>query len=486
MTFPHISRITFSVSCGCICGIGMRSFFEVSYDVMLFLYAIIALGGIFAYYKRSWIWIYAVFMIGVIGGLTIAHNRIIDLNKQTQMIGQKIIGNAIISRDVEQKQWYANVYAVMEYPEITVMIKDDKYPRAKRGDRISLTCTLTHPEKIDDYDYRMYLAMQGVDYICEEKLYDVIGREEDIIVKANKMRQEWEGVIDRVIPSPQAALANGLLFGGDDRLSQELQDQFSRTGMTHVVAVSGYNVSIIIAMIMVFVIFCGAYRTWAVVISIIGVVGFVLLIGCPSSGVRAAIMGIIVLVAASFGRISHAYSGMCFAASLMLIDNPLLLRYDVGFQLSFLATVGIVASHTLFADVLLLKKRAFGIMEIIVLTVSAQIFVVPIIIYYFHTFATVSIITNILVLPIIPITMLCVFLLIVFSYICMPIAILCGWTAYFFLTYEITVIEFFASLSWSSVSVDAVKWWWVIGYYLVLFLIVYYSHYRYEKKSYSI
>lgn len=483
MTFPHISRSILALSVGFISGVGLRSFFMVPYDVVLFLVSICVLMCIFIFYKRQNSWALVIFFLGAIHGVTVMHDHMQFIDNQKNMIGQQIIGNAVVERDIIQKQWYAEVYARYIDQDITVLIKDEKYPRVIQGNKIALSCTPMLPEKVDDFDYRMYLAMQGVYFICEDHTYEIIGEDPSMGTRIGVLRHTWEQIINQTIPSPQAALANGLIFGGDDRLSKELQLQFSRTGMTHVVAVSGYNVSIIITAIMSIVIFCGAYRKMAVVIAIIGVVAFVFLIGFPSSAVRAAIMGIIVLVAATFGRVSYAYSGICFTAALMLIHNPLLLRYDIGFQLSFLATIGIVATHNFFTSVIPMRKDAFGLVEIIALTMSAQIFVLPIIAYYFHTFSTLSIIANVLILPIIPFTMLLIVLLIVFSYLFMPIAIVCGWCAYFLLTYEIFVIRYFAQISWGSVSVMRMETWWILLYYIFLFFGIYYLQKKYERKK---
>ncbi len=425
---------------------------------------------------------FVIFFLGVIYGVTVMRDHVHFIEDQKDMIGKKLFGDAVVERDIIQKQWYAEVYARYIDQDITVLIKDEKYPRVTQGDKIALSCTPMLPEMVDDFDYRMYLAMHGVYFICKDHTYEIIGEDLSIGTRIGALRHAWEQIINQTIPSPQAALANGLIFGGDDRLSKELQLQFSRTGMTHVVAVSGYNVSIIITAIMGIVIFCGAYRKMAVVIAIIGVVGFVFLIGFPSSAVRAAIMGIIVLVAATFGRVSYAYSGICFAAALMLIHNPMLLRYDIGFQLSFLATIGIVATHSFFEGTILMRKDAFGLVEIIMLTVSAQIFVLPIIAYYFHTFSTLSIIANVLILPIVPFTMLLIVLLIIFSYFFMPAAIICGWGAYFLLTYEIWVINYFSRISWSSVNVVQIEPWWCVLYYILLFSIIYYFQKNYERK----
>jgi competence protein ComEC len=296
-------------------------------------------------------------------------------------------------------------------------------------------------------------------------------------------RVYMENIVNEIIPAPQSALANGLLFGGDDRLSDELQQKFAVTGMTHIVAVSGYNVSIIVATIMAIAIFVGIRRNWAVFVAIFGIFLFIALIGFPSSGVRAAIMGILVLVAALYGRVSHMYGAILITCAGMLLFNPLLLRYDIGFQLSFLATLGIVAVYPVLEKMFLNRKTSIGILEILLMTIAAQVFVLPVIVYHFHILSVVSLLVNMLVLPILPITMLFVFLMIVVYFIFQPLAIFFGWLAYFLLTYEIRVIDFFVGVRWNSFEIVDINILWFIVYYIMLIgAVVIFSKIKKDEK----
>jgi competence protein ComEC len=189
----------------------------------------------------------------------------------------------------------------------------------------------------------------------------------------------------------------------------------------------------------------------------------------------------LVLVAATYGRITHAYGAIFLTATVMMVFNPLLLRYDVGFQLSFLATLGIVSTYPLLEGRLVNKKIAFGIIDVLLLTASAQLFVMPIIAYHFHTISLVSLLANVLVLPIIPLTMLFVFLMVVVNFVFHPAALFFGWIAYFLLQYEISVITILARVSWGSVTIEDVSMWWFVVYYIIMGFVVYLlNKYLYE------
>ena len=127
------------------------------------------------------------------------------------------------------------------------------------------------------------------------------------------------------------------------------------------------------------------------------------------------------------------------------------------------------------------KKTVFGIVDVLLLTASAQLFVIPIIAYHFHTVSLVSLLANVLVLPIIPLTMLFVFLTVIASFVFYPVALFFGWMAYFLLEYEIWVVSSLAKVSWGSMTVDNISTWWFVMYYIIVGAVVYLlNKYLYE------
>jgi competence protein ComEC len=468
---PHISRFVLWSSLGFILGVAFLSFVDVEIDVLLFIVVICVISVFFVFYKKQFMWLSIVFalMFGV--GAIVMQNTLDNIAVKKQDVGSFVYAKAIVVDDVILKDWYSQIIA--RYDDgVSVLIKDKKYTDVVRGDILSLKCTKALPQNFDDFDYQKYLAMNGVDYICKDVSYEIIGHKDDFLSLLSRVRVYLEQIVNHAMPAPQSALANGLLFGGDNRLSQDLQDKFSLTGMTHIVAVSGYNVSIIVIAIIAGSIFVGFKRKWAIVISMIGVFLFVALIGFPSSGLRAAIMGTLVLLATLYGRVSNMQSAILITCALMLFYNPLLLRYDIGFQLSFLATIGIVAMYPILESIFIRNKKSISILEILFMTISAQIFVLPIIIYHFHIFSWISLLVNILVLPILPITMLGVFLLIVFDFVFQPLSLFFSWISYFLLSYEIDVIDFFAQKKWGSVEIVNMSAYWFLMYYILLFGII--------------
>ncbi len=376
----------------------------------------------------------------------------------------------------------------LQSKKIKILLKTDPYQKLQYGDKISLNCLLQIPKNFsDDFDYKMYLANHGIYYTCSQSKFAKVEKSKiDGYGFILKIKKTLEKNISEIIPQPEATLARGLLFGGSGRLPKELQTSFSRTGMTHIVAVSGYNVTIIAEYLMLAGIFLGMWRAQAFYLALFGIFIFVAMIGFPGSAVRAGVMGMIILWAVKKGRLANADNAILFAGVIMLIINPLLLRWDIGFQLSFLATLGIIKIspiwQTTFTDNLgkitwrktfFSRIQTLGIKEIIFMTISAQMFVLPIILYNFQTLSLISVLVNLFVLPIIPITMLFVFLTAVLGIFFYSLAMVFGWLAFWLLKYEIGVVKIASSFNWASLNFKTVNIFWLILYYLILLAIIY-------------
>ncbi|MDQ1284496.1 MAG: hypothetical protein QG620_844 [Patescibacteria group bacterium] len=409
--------------------------------------------------------------------------------KNLDMDGKEFSGEAIITKEPEQREKYQKIIVkpvetprrgvsagekIGQTPKILLNVFDME--RYTYGDMLKVNCALKIPENFSaDFDYRMYLAKDGIFYECQKPKVEKTGKNEGnavykfILGVKNKFNEK----IERLIPSPEAGLLSGLLLGGDSLLSKEWQDRFSVTGMTHIVAVSGYNVTIIAEYLMLAGIFLGLWRPQAFWFALIGIAIFVFMIGLPASAVRAGVMGGLLLWAAKNGRLANSQNAILFSAVAMLLFNPLLLRWDVGFQLSFLATLGIVYLYPLFQDNLIKKYKTFGITEMLILTLSAQAFVLPIILFNFGRLSLISPLANILVLPIIPLTMLFGFLAALAGFLFTSLATVLAWLAYLPLKYETLIIKYLAGLRYASIEAG-LPWWGAGIWYMALFGVVFY------------
>jgi len=481
------SRVFLFILLSFLIGVFVRSFWQIGQNYF-FLLSVVALILLFTFLptyrqagKNKFATLVAFILFGFIFGFWLTNGEIAKTNDLI-FLGKNFEENAVVQK-VSQTTMGQNLIvelrsesASLADKKISVLLSVPQYPEYQYGDLLEISCKAMAIENRDEsFDYRMYMAKEGVLYQCDKGKAKKIGENQGnwIFAKILSARAIFENKIIKVIPAPYSALASGLLFGGSGGLSKEIQKDFSVTGMTHIVAVSGYNVTIVAEYLILLGIALGLWRKQAIWFALVGIVLFVVMAGLPASAVRAGVMSGILLWAMKNGRLASSENAIIFAAAIMLALNPLLLRWDVGFQLSFLATLGIVVTSSFWEKSFIKKNRALGISEVITLSLSAQIFVLPIIAWNFHIASLISLLANIFILPIIPLSMLLVFLVCIFGFIFSPLSFIFAWLAFGLLFYEIKLIHVLAQFPWASVSIERVDVWWIVLYYCMLAVVIY-------------
>ena len=274
------------------------------------------------------------------------------------------------------------------------------------GDRVALHGAVEAPPRIEGFDYPAYLARQGIGAVVRSFEVARTGHPGSGVTDGLAgLRHLLAAGLDDMVPEPEAAFGVGILLGIRTGIDPALGDAFARAGLTHVVAISGWNIAIVTALA------AAALRPlrrrpggrWSESAAIAAVVAsYVVLVGASASVVRAALMAGALLVARLGGSRGHAVSALAFAVLLMLVAAPALL-WDVGFQLSALATAGLLA----FAEPV--DARLGGlprvVREPIALTVSAQLATLPVILASFERLSLVAPLANVLVVPLVPLVM---------------------------------------------------------------------------------
>ena len=458
-------------------GGGTLALFAVAdYAAVLFFCAIAASVLCTVMWRDRRVLTSALFLLLFLGGYERTATSLSRL-AATNLHGTIIEGAASVVTEPARTERRTTFAIRFHQMDVRVLVSSNPFASVRYGDTVQARCVLETPKNFsDDFDYRMFLAKDGISYVCTHPVItttDGSQKGKSFRTSLVALRTTMEDFVQRAIPQPHAALGSGLLFGGDDHLPDDVKKAFAATGMTHIVAVSGFNVTVIAHYLMLVGIALGLWRRHALFFAACGIGIFVIMIGFPQSAVRAGVMGLLVLFAMAHGRMSRPLNALLFAAALMLLINPLLLRYDIGFQLSFLATAGIVLLLPLYEHVMGRRRKITmrWLWDLLFVTISAQLFVMPLILYYFHTFSVISTAANILVLPIIPLTMLFVFL-VAFLGIIPPLSLAFGWIAYLLLHYEIGVITFLASLPWASMTISLDRPGSVVVTYAILLSLV--------------
>ncbi|MFQ6102304.1 MAG: ComEC/Rec2 family competence protein, partial [Anaerolineae bacterium] len=285
------------------------------------------------------------------------------------------------------------------------LVKADRYPQRRYGDRVQVMGLLETPPVFEGFSYRDYLARQGIHSLIRRAEVTLLAENQasPLLYYLYSFERHAQSVIASILPEPQAALLTGILLGVETGIPSDLMDDFAATGTTHIIAISGFNITIISG------IFAGlAQRLFgqrrAVWIAIAGVVVYTIFVGASAAVLRAALMGILYLWGRHVGRATFAPASLAAAAIGMTALNPYTL-WDVGFQLSFAATVGLVLyteplervferALARFTSAERAQKIVGLVNEALIVTLAAQITTTPIILHYFGRLSLITLVTN--------------------------------------------------------------------------------------------
>lgn len=294
-----------------------------------------------------------------------------------------------------------------------ILITTDKYFSAAYKDRVKVSGEIEVPEKGDDFDYAGYLSKDGISATMFFPLIEVVEKGnygnifEKMIGGIYSFKEKMGEEIRNYIPSNLSPIMEGLILGNDAKMDKETKDKLSKSGLSHIIAISGSHIVVFSAMLFEVLLFFGLWRKQAQIGAIVFTFLYVFLVGLPASAVRAGIMVSLLFLAQILGRQSFNLRTLVLAAFLILLENPLLLKFDLGFQLSFLAVLGLILIGPVFNQWLncFFKDRFGFVRELLAMTLSAQVFTIPLLIHSFGYFSIVSLVSNILAVPPTPLLM---------------------------------------------------------------------------------
>jgi competence protein ComEC len=259
------------------------------------------------------------------------------------------------------------------------------------------------------------------------------------------------------------------LYGEKGGLNQKTLDNFRTTGIVHIVVLSGANVTLIAVFLLN--IFSRISRRFGFIIGSVGILAFAIMTGGGTTTLRASIMALLAVGTQWFGREYDITRALAIAGFIMIAFNPLTLLYDISFQLSFLATIGLVYIGPLIEPFIRWMPKQFELRSNFLATIATQIFVLPLLMYSTGQVSIISIIVNLLALPFIPYAMLFGFLSSLAGFLFAPLAWILSLPTYFFLTVPLRLVDLFSRISWASVTLPQIPMWSLILCYLILFCI---------------
>ncbi len=393
-----------------------------------------------------------------------------------EMVGSEVTLEGIIWREPEARQNSTHLYIKTDYGLVLSLA----FPGEEwsYGDRVLVEGVLEKPEAFETdlgrtFNYPGHLLARGVAYtvprakverLSSREAYGFIGRILDL-------KHAFMKNLELLMPEPQVGLSEGLLLGVKRALGEDLETVFRKTGIIHIVVLSGYNVMIVVTFIL-YVLGRLFGRRLSVTFGLVAIVLFAILVGLSATVVRASIMASLLLIMGLTGRVYLVLRGLLLAGFIMLLWNPYSLAFDVGFQLSFIATLGLILVAPDLEERLRVMPSTFGAREFLVATLATQLFVLPLLLYQIGEFSVVAVIVNVLVLPMVPVAMLLTFLTGMVAFVSMSLATPLAFVTHLSLTYIIGVAEWFSVLPFASFTVPAFSFWLVLlGYTLITFLL---------------
>ena len=360
-----------------------------------------------------------------------------------------------------------------------VLVRVSPFATIFYGDRIEVWGTLETPPIFEEFSYRDYLARQGIYTLVRGAEVRVLASHQAGRLREALFRFKAHALATllRLLPEPQASLLAGILLGVESGIPANLKAAFSATGTSHIVAISGFNLTLIAGVLAVL-----ARRVFGkkgeLPVAVGGVWLYALLVGASAAVVRAAIMGTLAILARREERPIHGPTSLALAALVMSAHNPLVL-WDVGFQLSLAATAGLILfTEPLmrFFQQLLLRlmspqraERLLGwLSEALVVTLAAQITATPIIVATFRQVSLVTLLSNLLILPIQPFLMLSGAAALLMALLVFPLGQLVSWFAWVFLTLTIECVYLTARIPMAAIPVGQIGLPLVWAYYLAL------------------
>lgn len=399
--------------------------------------------------------------------------------------------NTRLTVDFETATFDTKVYRVKSKGIVTV----DLYPQFSYGDKIKITGKLQKPQNFTpsnssgqendlgrEFNYVEFLAKDGIYYQMFRPKIELIKSGEGNLIKEKifAFKNAFLEKIKNAIPEPEASLSGGLLLGTKQSLGKETLDDFRTVGLIHIVVLSGYNITIVAESLMRFFSYF-LRRRLASSLGILSIILFAVMTGAGATVVRASIMASLVLVARLTGRNFDALRALFMAGFVMLLHNPKILLFDPSFQLSFMATLGLISLSPIISKYIHFLPEKFGFKELTASTISTQIFVLPLLLYMMGQLSIVGLPVNLLVLIFVPYAMLLSFITGVLGFIFSPLSLPFGFLSYLLLAYIFKVVEIFASLPFASIKISYFPIWLMIFIYVVYGYILF----RLKKQAQS-
>ena len=456
-------------------GVTVESLYTLDYTYVVILLIAAAVAGL-AWRLKSDLWLLVISFCCLLLAVGVLRTQQFESqfldSPLEENVGQTVAIVGTVVTEPDERVNFTQLFVQTEADR--VLVRADRFAAVAYGDVVQISGSLAKPEPFATdigrtFDYPKYLEVRRVQYIMSFADITVIdsGQGNLLLKYLYQVKQWYVETLEASISNPQVNLGVGLLLGVKQALGDELEIAFRQTGIIHIVVLSGYNVMLVVG-------FFWWLSSWVlplrgrIIFGLVGITLFALVVGLSATVVRASIMAGILLLGKLLGRTYDVLRALLFAALIMVLINPYILLYDIGFQLSFMATLGLVLVLPQFESTLATHSTQLKFRDLFFATVVTQIFVLPLLMYHIGEVSLVSVLVNMLVLPMVPVAMLLTFITGLVGAVSIPLGSLIGLLAYLPLQYIMVVAELFAAFPFAVVTIPDISVWAVVGMYVLL------------------
>lgn len=474
---------------GFLVGVFTRSFFEYGWWTIGFLVStavLVFLAAFLARIKKRHTIVAVVALLAIAaGGARMQQAVFVGDVALDAWVGETVAIEGVVADEPDAREntiripvRVTSVASTSVESDVNVLVVAPLHTEVAYGDRVRASGGLQLPESFDagagrEFNYPAFLAKDGIGYELSFATIEKIGEDSRNPLKAVAIwiKQKYLEGLAMTLSEPEAGLAGGITAGDKRGLGVELSETFRIVGLIHIVVLSGYNIMVVIGFIERA--FRRFHRYVQFSLGVLVAILFALMTGLASSSVRAASMAVIATIGKATGRTYLASRALAVVAMGMVLWNPFVLAFDPGFQLSILATLGLLYISPLIAETMRWITEKLGLREIAAATLGTQAAVLPLILYQSGSLSLYSLPANLLALIVVPYAMLLSFIAGIAGIFLGPVAPLIGFPAYLLLWYITKVAAVFAWLPFSALTIPAFGVAWLCVAYLVLAFCVY-------------
>ena len=388
------------------------------------------------------------------------------------------IEGTIIS-DIEEKEYNYTFTIRTKDDYFLVNLKKNKEEISlKYGDKLQISGEYQEPNKARNYkgfDYKNYLKTNKIYGIIRVDSYAniTIKHQKNLSnfkLLIHKIREKLKQNIQELLTKETYALGIGILIGDNSRINEKIVEDFKNSNLSHMLAVSGAHINYVVLTVSILFTKKRAGIKAQRVVTIMMMLFFMELTQMTSSVVRAGISCIIYMLASLLYRKADVINAMAISTLLILLNNPFKL-FDIGFQLSYAGTLGIILFCKLI-NIPLKNKLLKYLKDSIIISISANIFIIPIMMYQFNTISLTFILSNLLAGPLLGISIILEIIVLLISFMSINIAAIPAKVLNILLILIINIANWFSNIEISKIYVITPQIISIVAYYLICAAII--------------